>query len=168
MAAEIDGGGGVGVTVAVAESDVVPRMPYAIDDSFRTIETLGGLDTRPVQQVIARALPSNVSFPLRVTLTPQLLSHPDQVNAKVDEIASRRSGYVAFALGVAGVIGMYAVQEFTPSNQQEDHWVLTISSTSGLTQTQRSITFTQIVPSQLEPIVAAVRGALDGMEAAAA
>ena len=160
MAAEAsDSGGG-----AAGASDVVPRAAYAIDDSYRTIETLGGVGTRDVQQVIARALPSNVSFPLRVTLTPALLAHPADVVEKVAEIASRRSGYVAFALSVPGIIGMYAIQEFTPSNQQEDHWVLTISSTSGLTQTTRSITFTQIVPSKLIPIVEAVRSSLDAIE----
>jgi hypothetical protein len=164
MAAEVSDPGG-GSTTVVSESDTVPRAPYAVDDSYRTIETLGGVGTRDVQQVIARALPSNVSFPLRVTLTPALLANPAGVTEQVSEIASRRSGYVAFALSVPGVIGMYAIQEFTASNQQEDHWVLTISSTSGLTQTTRSITFRQIVPSKLVPIVDAVRSQLDAMEA---
>lgn len=164
MAAE-SGDSALGGSVYVTESDTVPRAPYAIDDSYRTIETLGGVGTRDVQQVIARALPSNVSFPLRVTLTPALLANPAGVTEQVAEIASRRSGYVAAALAVPGVIGMYAIQEFTPSNQQEDHWVLTISSTSGLTQTTRSITFRQIVPSQLVPIVDAVRASLDAIEA---
>lgn len=164
MAAEIQSASGA-PAATVAANDNVPRAPYAVDDSYRTIETLGGLGTRDVQQVIARALPSNVSFPLRVTLTPKLLADPGGVAEAVSEIASRRSGYVAYALEVPGVTGMYAVQEFTPSNQQEDHWVLTIESTSGMTQTTRSITFRQIVPSQLVPIVRKVRAALDAIEA---
>jgi hypothetical protein len=163
MAAEAIDGGGIGNVAA--EGDIVPPGPYAIDDSYRTIETLGGIGTRDVQQVIARALPSNVSFPLRVTLTPALLAHPDAVVARVQEIAGRRSGYVANALEVPGVVGVYAIQEFTASNQQEDHWVLTIDSTSGATQTTRSITFRQIVPSKLNPIVAKVRASLDAIEA---
>ena len=33
-------------------------MAYQVVDSFRTVETFGGLDSRDVQRVIVRALPS--------------------------------------------------------------------------------------------------------------
>lgn len=140
-----------------------PVAAYELVDSFRTVETLGGVSSRDVQEGIFRAVPSGITFPARVPI-PAGATDTALLLAKLGAIAAARSGYIGQALLIPGVVGMYAVQQFDASNQQMDVWVVTVSSTSGLTTTTIEQPFRDFYP-ELQAKVPPVRAALDQLEA---
>ena len=138
---------------------------YKVVDAFRTVETFGGLDSVDVQRVIVQAVPSGVAFGVQFTANERTFNDPNLLAIAVGDIASPYAGYVDDALNTPGVIGLYGYSDFTPSNTQEDRWVVTITSTSGNLSTTRDIAFIDIRPERFPAILEQTQASLDALEA---
>jgi hypothetical protein len=139
-------------------------MAYQVVDSFRTVETFGGLDSRDVQRVIVRALPSGVSFGVQFTANEQTFNDPEMLGRATAAIANPYVGYIDEALAMPTVSGIYSYEDFNASNTVENRWVVTITSNDGTLSTQRDIAFTDIIPERLEPIVRATTATLEALQ----
>ena len=141
------------------------RNAYRVVDSFRTVETFGGLDSKDVQRVIVQAEPSLVSFGVQFTANEQTFNSPQLLADATAAIATPYAGYVDDVMNTDGVIGLYGYSDFTPSNTQEDRWVVTITSTSGNLSTTRDIAFIDVRPERFPAIFDQTRASLDALEA---
>lgn len=140
---------------------------FEVLDSYRTVETLGGLETVDVQRVVVRALPSGVAFGIHFTMDEAKLNDPDLLARATASLARPYALGVDTVVNMPGVAGVYSYSDFTPSQQIEDRWVVTITSTSGNLSTTRDLPFyTFRHPENFEPILAETRAALDQLEAA--
>src|SRR6476469_7308341 len=99
-------------------------MAYQIVDSFRTVETFGGLDSRDVQRVIIRAIPSGVSFGIQFTANDSTFNEPDKLARATAAIAEPYVEYIDAALAKPGVAGLYSYEDFDASNTVENRWVV--------------------------------------------
>lgn len=142
----------------------VPATDLQLVDSYQTIETLGGTTARDVQQAIYRELATGVTFPVRVPITKANAGNRAAISAALLAIAQVRAGNVIAAMAINGVLGMYAVQEFNAQNEQEDHWIVTVQSTSGSSTTELDVPFRYFVQALQSQVPAAV-AALDQLEA---
>jgi len=140
-------------------------MAYQVVDSFRTVETFGGLDSRDVQRVIVRALPSGVSFGVQFTANEATFNDPDRLARATAAIAEPYVEYIDAAMLTPGVTGLYSYEDFNASNTVENRWVVTITSTDGEVSTQRDIPFTAIRPENFPAIVEQTQASLDALRA---
>ena len=138
---------------------------YAVVDSFRAVETFGGLDSRDVQRVVVQAQPSGIAFAVQFTANQDTFDNPDKLAAATAAIAKPYASYVDAAMATPGVLGIYAYSTFTPSQTQEDRWVVTIASTSGETRTEVDIARIDIRPERFPAILAKTQAGLDAIEA---
>ena len=143
-------------------------MPYQVVDSYRTVETFGGLDSQDVQRVIVTSVPSNVAFAVQFTANEQTFNDPSALARATATLAEPYSEYVEAALQTAGVVGIYAYDDTNPSNTIESRWVVTITSTDGTLSTQRDIQFIDIRPERFPAIVQQTTAALDQLQASGA
>ena len=139
-------------------------MAYQVVDSFRTVETFGGLDSRDVQRVIVRALPSGVAFGVQFTANEQTFNDPEKLGRATAAIAEPYVEYIDAALAKPGVAGLYSYEDFSASNTVENRWVVTITSTDGELSTQRDIAFTAIRPENFSAIVDETTASLDALQ----
>lgn len=137
---------------------------YVVVDSYRTVQTFGGLDSQDVQRVIVQAQPSGVAFGVQFTANEQTFDDPERLAAATRAIAGPYAGYVDDALSDPHVQGIYSYDDFNASNQQESRWVVTIASTSGNTTTQADIQFIDIRPERFPAIVDKYVAGLDAIE----
>jgi hypothetical protein len=140
-------------------------MPYEVVDSFRTVETFGGLDSRDVQRVIVRAIPSGVAFGVQFTANEATFNDPAALGRATAAIAGPYVEYVNTALATPGVTGIYSYDDFNASNTVESRWVVTITSTDGTLSTQRDLAFIDIRPERFPQIVTATQASLDQLQA---
>jgi len=137
---------------------------YRVVDSFRTVETFGGLDSRDVQRVIVQAVDSGVAFGVQFTANEETFNDPERLGRATEAIARPYAGYVNDAMATRGVAGIYAYENFTPSQTIEDRWVVTILSTSGDTSTAIDIARIDIRPERFPAILAQTQAGLDAIE----
>ncbi len=138
---------------------------YQVVDSYRTVATFGGLSSQDVQRVIVQAIPSGVSFGVQFTANAQTFNDPQLLALATEGIARPYAGYVDDAINDPNVAGIYGYEDFTPSNEQENRWVVTITSTSGNLSTQRDIPFIDIRPERFPAIRDQTVASLDALEA---
>ena len=143
-------------------------MPYNVVDSYRTVETFGGLDSQDVQRVIVTSVPSNVAFAVQFTANEATFNDPNALARATAAIAEPYSEYVEAAMQTAGVAGIYAYDDTNPSNTIESRWVVTITSTDGTLSTQRDIQFIDIRPERFPAIVQQTQASLDTLQASSA
>lgn len=141
-----------------------PEGEVALVDSHQTVETLGGTTARDVQEAIFMATASGVTFPVRVPLTTANRADRTLLKTQLLNIAATRAGYVAQALMIPGVVGLYATQQVNASNEIEDHWIVTVESGSGQSTTTIDVPFRNFVPA-LEQLVPPAVAGLDELEA---
>jgi hypothetical protein len=139
-------------------------MPYDVLDSYRTVETFGGLDSQDVQRVIVRAVPSGVSFGVQFTANEATFNDPAALGRATAAIAGPYVEYVNTAMSTPGVAGVYSYDDFSASNTIETRWVVTITSTDGTLSTQRDIPFIDIRPERFPPIVSQTVASLDSLQ----
>jgi len=138
---------------------------YTVVDSFRTVETFGGLDSRDVQRTIVQTVPTGVAFGVQFTANEATFNDAQLLADATAAIARPYAGYVDAALSTPGVVGLYAYETFTPSQTVEDRWVVTIASTSGNTTTTRDIARIDIRPERFPAILEQTQASLDALEA---
>ncbi len=138
---------------------------YQVVDSYRTVATFGGLASQDVQRVIVQTIPTGISFGVQFTLSPTAFNDPNLVALATEGIARPYAGYVDAAISTPGVAGIYGYEDFTPSNEQENRWVVTITSSSGNLSTQRDIPFIDIRPERFPAILEQTQASLDALEA---
>ncbi len=137
---------------------------FRVVDSFRTVETFGGIDSQDVQRVIVQTIPTGVSFGVQFTANDATFNDPDALARAAAAIAQPYAGYVDEALSTPGVAGIYSYENFSPSNTIEDRWVVTITSTSGNLSTERDIARIDIRPERFPAILAQTQASLDALE----
>src|SRR4051794_21254032 len=103
-------------------------MAYEVVDSYRTVETFGGLDSRDVQRVLIRALPSGVTFYVQFTANAETFNSPERLGRATAALADPYVEYVNAAMETPGVTGIYSYDDFNDSNNLETLWVVTIAS----------------------------------------
>jgi len=143
-------------------------MAYQVVDSFRTVETFGGLDSRDVQRVIVRALPSGVAFGVQFTANEKTFKDPEKLGRATAAIAEPYVEYIDAALLKPTVKGLYSYEDFNASNTVENRWVVTITSTDGELSTQRDIAFIDIRPERFPEIVDETTASLDALQVSGA
>ena len=140
-------------------------MAYRVVDSYRTVETYGGLDSVDVQRVVVASLPSNVAFAVQFTANEQTFNDPHLLAAATADIAEPYSEYAETALATPGVAGLYSYDDFNASNSIESRWVVTITSTDGALSTTRDIPFVGIRPENFPALVEQTQASLDALAA---
>lgn len=140
-------------------------MAYEVVDSYRTVETFGGLDSRDVQRVLIRALPSGVTFYVQFTANAQTFDDPERLGRATAAIADPYVGYVNEAMTTPGVTGIYSYDDFNASNAVETRWVVTVASSDGNLTTTVDLPFIDIRPERFPPIVAKTQAGLDAIAA---
>lgn len=141
-------------------------MAFAVVDSYRTVETFGGLDSQDVQRVIVRAIPSNVAFGVQFTANEATFNDPSLLARATAAIAGPYADYVNAALETPGVAGIYSYDDFNASNTVESRWVVTITDDTGNLSTQRDIAFIEIRPERFPAIVQQTQASLNALAAA--
>lgn len=136
---------------------------YQVVDSYRTVETYGGLDSRDVQRVIVRAIPSSVAFGFHFSALQSTFADPALLADAIDEIARPYAGYVDAVINTPGVLGLYGYEDFNASLQQENRWVVTFGHDPGGPSVQRDIAFTDVLPDRFPAIAAAALASLDAI-----
>jgi hypothetical protein len=139
-------------------------MAYDVFDSYRTVETFGGLDSQDVQRSGIRALPSGVSFYVQFAPKASSFADPELLARETAAIAAPYVEYVNAAMLTPGVTGIYSYDDFNASNSVETRWVVTITSTDGALNTTRDIPFTAIRPENFPAIVAQTTASLDALQ----
>lgn len=140
-------------------------MPYEVFDSYRTVETFGGLDSQDVQRVGVRAVPSGVAFYVQFTANEKTFNDPEMLGRATAAVAGPYVEYANEAVALDEVAGLYSYDDFNASNTIETRWVVTITSSDGTLSTQRDIAFTDLIPDRLEPIVRATSASLNALKA---
>lgn len=101
-----------------------PDGDYDVISSESTIETVGGIEIEEVEQVIARALPSRVVFPVR-------FSGGQFTADEVIYFLRRFAGYFNALAALPHVVGVETFQDMTASNELQDLMRITVASNSG-------------------------------------
>jgi hypothetical protein len=139
-------------------------MAYDVFDSYRTVETFGGLDSQDVQRVGIRAQPSGVSFYVQFAPNAATFDDPERLGRATAAIAAPYVEYVNAAMLTPGVTGIYSYDDFNASNSVETRWVVTITSTDGQINTTRDIPFTAIRPEFFPAIFSTTTASLDALQ----
>lgn len=108
-----EGGGGVEFS---GDYDLISSQP--------TVEIIGAQDVQDVQEIVARALPSNVVFTLRFlpeAYVPELVA----------SLTSQFAGYFNAAIQIPGVAAVSTYQDVNAADQLEDVMQFVVISTSG-------------------------------------
>jgi hypothetical protein len=140
-------------------------MAYEVFDSYRTVETFGGLDSRDVQRSGIRALPSGVSFYVQISPNAATFADEDRLARATAAVAEPYVEYVNAAMMLPGVTGIYSYDDFNASNAVETRWVVTIASSDGDLTTTRDIPFTAIRPENFPAIVQQTQASLNALQA---
>ena len=111
----VDPGGG---------GDEYPAGEYEVLSSETTVELLGVSDVLDVQQVTARALPSNVVFHVR-------FSGPQFTPTDVAYFLGRFSGYFNALSAIPNVVGVTTFEDIDAAGQLQDMMQVTVRSDSG-------------------------------------
>lgn len=108
-----------------------PAGEYVVIRSSPDIELQGVSDTEDVQELLVRALPSNVVFTLR-------FPRDNYVPSIVDSLTAQFAGYFNALRAIPGVAGVSTFQDVNADDQIQDVMQITVRSDSGI-QTFRFI-----------------------------
>lgn len=131
---------------------------YEALGSYPDVEFLGGTATRLVQVFRLRTIPHNVYAEMRVAQAA--LPSVNLNQARTDFAASYENLF-----GHPGVADVAAPQVVTPAGQLQDHVVIYVSSTSGMSSDTIDFVSTPWTPDVYLQAAAAMQAQLDASEA---
>jgi hypothetical protein len=135
-----------------------PAGEYEVLASESTVELIGLTDVRDVQQVTARAIPSDIVYHVR-------FAGSEFTASDVPYFLGRFAGFYNALAAVPGVVGVSTFEDITAAGQLREMMQITVSSTSGRMSANieepdrlRTLAFTA-------DLVAQLRAKLDQIEA---
>ena len=140
-------------------------MAYTVIDSYRTVQTFGGLASQDVQRVTVASIPSSIAFPVQFTANEQTFDSPSLLAEATAAIAEPYSEYAEDAYARPEVTGLYAYDAPNASNTIEVRWVVTITDPGTQVSTERDIAFIDIRPERFPAVVDQTMAALTALAA---